>query len=299
MKKFITNVLIFTLLLIATVYAIFLLADGYADPYYLKFSTPKQNHLILGTSKSAQGLQPQIFQEELGINLFNYSFDISKSPFGPVYLASIKRKLNTTQNRQTFVLTVDAWSISSRCQNPNDTSSFRENQSCVANMQSVDKNPNYAYLTKYMFGGYYKLLFKSDVALLHNNGWLEVNLATDTASVNRRTKSTLIDSKSSLAEYKVSNVRLAYLEKTVNYLANLGDVYVVRLPVSPGLFEIEQSLIPDFNALIAARITNANGYLDLSPENNHFTYTDGVHLEKNSGAIVSKKIALWIESKKN
>lgn len=284
------------MLLALSFFAVLSLADGYSDPYYLKFTTPTQNHLILGSSKAAQGLQPSVFNAALGINISNYSFDISKSPFGPAYLKSIKRKLHPATKTGVFILVVDAWSISSRCQNPNDSSSFREKNSCVAQMEHVARNPNFRYLTNYMFGSYYKLLFPSKVALLHEDGWLEVTLATDTAAVNRRTKSTLQDSENSLAEYKFSALRLEYLQKTIAFLQNHGTVYLVRLPVSPKLMEIENQLISDFNTLLKPIAAQTSGYLDLSAKNSFYAYTDGVHLQKASGKIVSEEIAVWIKT---
>ena len=68
-------------------YSIFIQVDGNTDPYYKRFTTPTNNSLILGVSKAAQGLQPQVFNNILNRkDLFNYSFTISSSPYGKLYL---------------------------------------------------------------------------------------------------------------------------------------------------------------------------------------------------------------------
>jgi len=294
MKRFIINTTIFVTLILGSIYIVLSRANGYSDPYYLKFTTPKQNSLIIGTSKAAQGIVPDVVNEILNIDIYNYSFNMSVSPYGPKYLESIKRKLSQKNKNGVFIVTVDCWSISSSCINPDDTLNFRENNSCIGEMKNVDKNPNMQYLLKYMYGNYYRILFKSSVSLLHENGWLEVTLNTDSVSVNRRTKSTLLEYENYLSIYKFSQIRFDYLIKTIEFLEENGDVYLVRLPITPKLMEIENQLNPNFNAQMQQISKKAHGYLDLTPKNDLFNYTDGVHLNQNSGKLVTEEISRWI-----
>lgn len=299
MKKFLINILIFSSLIFVSIYFVLSQADGYSDAFYLKFTTPKQNSLIIGTSKSAQGLLPAVFNEKLDIEIYNYSFTIDGSPYGPTYLKSIKRKLSKNNKNGVFILSVDCWSIISKCDDPNDTLSFRENNSHIAEMKTVDKNPNFSYLLKYMMGNYYKIIHKPSVALLHNDGWLDVSLATDSISVNRRTKTTLANYNKSRDNDLYSSLRLDYLIKTIDFLNAYGDVYLVRLPVIPELMILEENVMPDFNKKMKKAATNAAGYLDLTIYNDLYEYTDGVHLQKESGKKVSEEIANWIKSIEN
>ncbi|HSO87117.1 MAG TPA: hypothetical protein VLQ91_11225 [Draconibacterium sp.] len=296
MKRFIINTLCFISIVLISIYFILLKVDGYTDPYYLKFTTRKQNSLIIGTSKSAQGIVPDIVNEILDIEIYNYSFNMNISPFGPKYLESLKRKLTQKNKNGVFIVTVDCWSISSTCINPNDTLNFRENNSCIGEIKIVDKNPNMQYLYKYMFGNYYKAIFKSSVALLHDNGWYEVSLNMDSISVNRRTYSTLLEYENNISIYKYSQTRVDYLIKTIEFLDTYGDVYLVRLPISPKLMEIENQLNPNFNSIIQQISRKKYDYLDLTPKNDLFNYTDGVHLSKNSSKIVTKEISNWIKN---
>ena len=299
MKRFILNTLLFISIILISIYFILFGVDGHADPYYLKFTTPKQNNLIIGTSKAAQDLNPSVFKEILDIDIYNYSFAMNSSPYGPEYLESIKRKLTQKKQNGIFILTVDCWGITSNSNDPNDSSNFREINSCIGEMEIVDKNPNFQYLVNYMFGNYYRIIHKSSVALLHENGWLEITLKMDSVSVNRRTKSTILKYKNYSSTYKYSQVRFDYLIKTIEFLNEYGDVYLVRLPISPKLMEIENRLIPNFNYRINQISKKTLGYLDLSSKNELFLYTDGVHLSKNSGKLVTEEISKWIKNIKN
>jgi hypothetical protein len=69
----------------------------------------------------------------------------------------------------------------------------------------------------------------------------------------------------------------------------------VRLPVHPSLYEIELELLPDLHSVIANLIPLADGYLDMTDQNSEYQYTDGNHLHKASGKVVSQRVATWIK----
>jgi hypothetical protein len=75
-------------------------ADGKVDQFYLRFTSPAMDNLIIGTSRSAQGILPSTINEELNRKFFNFSFTIAHSPYGPVYLNSIKKKLNPNTSKK-------------------------------------------------------------------------------------------------------------------------------------------------------------------------------------------------------
>jgi hypothetical protein len=299
MKKFIIKTTVFSIIVVTVFVFILGKADGYTDPFYIRFTTPKQNNLILGTSRSAQGLQPKIFDGILTKDFFNYSFTISHSPFGSVYLNSIKKKLNSQIKEGIFIITVDPWSISQKGDNPNDSKKFEENNLALANVNLVNLKPNFEYLIKQLKGKYYTVLtnrFMSKM-FLHNDGWLEVNISMDSASITKRLDNKIkVYRKNNLPNRKLSYVRLSYLKQTVEYLKLHGNVYIVRLPVSPEMFAIEQELMPDFNEIINPICLVTDGYLDMTNENYLYQFIDGNHLWKESGKLVSEKIAEWIKS---
>lgn len=296
MKKFTGYSVVLFIVFIATVLIVLSQADGSADAYYLRFTTARQSSLILGTSKAAQGIQPAVLKRSLKTEMYNYSFSLSISPYGPVYLRSIKNKLDTTRKNGIFILTVDPWSISSNTADPNDSTGFRENNSCIALIENVNKKPNYKYLLHYYEGSYYQILSRNSPARLTGDGWLEVSLNEDEQSIQRRITYMVSDYREKIPQYNYSSVRLRYLLATIRFLENYGQVYLVRLPVHPELFEVEMKLMPDFDAKINEAIGESNGYLDLSDLNSSFTYTDGVHLNRKSGEEVTQRIADWIQN---
>lgn len=307
MKKFILKTIIIGIIPISLFFLILLTANGYSDPFYIRFTTPKQESMILGTSRAAQGIQPSVFKDYADIDIFNYAFTLAQSPFGPTYFESIKRKLNKESNKGIFIIAVDPWSISSMAENPNDVNSFREKNLCLSNTKNVNSNPNFEYLSNNLSGEYYKILLKNSLAFfdfhsytfLHIDGWLEVDIEKPDGKMNKKIMNTLLRYRKKANEFKLSTLRVEYLLKTIEYLNEYGNVFLVRIPVHPKMMEIENSLMPDFEVVINNAITESDGYFDLTYLNNKCLYTDGNHLYKESGKLVTEEIVEWINSKNN
>lgn len=276
------------------------LADGHTDPFYIRFTTPKQHSLITGASRAAQGVRPEVFKELMGRDIYNYAFTNAHSPYGPAYLESIKKKLNPNSQKGLFIVTVDPWSISSETEDPNNLAEFRENELCIANTSIVNVNPNFQYLINNLSGKYYQILLGNGGSMfLHKNGWLEVSVAMDAVAIKERTDEKVRSYReNSLPKYQYSSVRLEYLKKTVRFLKKHGEVYLVRLPVHERILQIEHKLMPDFNEKLEEVISLADGFYDMTPLNAAFQYTDGNHLYKESGEIATRKIIQWIQSQR-
>ena len=301
MKKFIIHIALFSVLVLLSMFLILRKADGYTDPFYVRFTTPKQHSLILGSSKAAQGILPQILNSALGrSDMFNYSFTIGTSPYGPTYLQSIKNKLDYSTKDAIFILAVDAWSISSDGKNPNDIAQFKEKDFLLGKTNEVNQNPNISYLLNSFDNAYYEILLNKYTynmrrsAFLHQDGWLEVStLLYDSLAMKEKELERLHDyQKNYLPYYQFSQTRLAYLEESIDFLKEYGKVYLVRLPVSPLVMEVEDSVVPDLDKKMEyLSVQKAVPYINLSIYNANFLYTDGIHLHKQSGAAVSRLIA--------
>ena len=280
---------------------VFFQADGNSDPHYYHFASSKQKSLILGTSKAAQGLQPDMFDSILNRkDIYNYAFTVAHSPYGPAYLRSIKSKLTENTKDGIFIITIDPYAVSSRLKNPNDTTHFRENSLAVANIENVSSKPNFQYLLKYYGYQYIYILTKKinyvNDDFVHENGWEEVNISMRENALNERIESKLEDYKNKLPEYHFSEVRYSYFERTIEFLKKHGKVFIVRLPVSEPFLIMENSINEDFDNLISKSCEKFNvPYLDFTKIKNDYRYTDGNHLYKTTGAEVSKKIAIWIK----
>lgn len=299
MLQFIKKLFFFAIPLVIAFIGLSLFADGYTDPYYLRFTTPKQKSLIIGTSKAAQGLQPKVFENKLGIKIYNYAFAINQSAFGKVYYESIVKKHKKVKDG-IFIITVDPWSICSKGKNPNDSEQFVENESPLAKTQIVNLYPNVEYLYENLKGKYSDLFIPpSDNLFLHDDGWLEIKgISMNKDSLNKRIANKIIKyKKEHLNQSKFSTKRLYYLLKTIKYLQNYGKIYLVRLPVHESMMKLENELMPDFNDKIKEAINISDDYYDMTSYNNYFIYTDGNHLYKDSGEEVSALIANRILNK--
>ena len=296
MKKFILQLILISFISLSAILIIMSRANGNTDPFYVRFTTPKQQNMILGTSRAAQGLQPDIFEQILKKDINNFAFTIAHSPFGKVYFESVKRKHNKKADG-LFIIAVDPWSISSWCSSPNDMNQFRENNLCLNKTRIVNMNPNVFYILDNLSGKYSDILFKTNPYMfLHKDGWLEIsNIKMDSSSVANRVSSKIETYRyKHLPKTNFSSIRLQYLIKTINYLNDFGDVYLVRLPIHEEMMEIEEDLMCGFDLKIKEAIDLSDGYLDMTPQNNLFDYIDGDHLFKDSGKKVSRFIANWI-----
>ena len=134
---------------------------------------------------------------------------------------------------------------------------------------------------------------------LHDNGWLEISIDIDSASIKKRAdKKIKTYKKTMLPYYKFSEVRRSYLIKTILFLKQHGKVYLVRLPIHPRMMGIEQILMPDFDSIINSAALICDNYFDMTFLNSKFIYIDGNHLTKESGKDASQIIANWILDQK-
>ncbi|MEL6813008.1 MAG: hypothetical protein AAFP76_16915, partial [Bacteroidota bacterium] len=228
MKKFLLHSALFVVLILSSIGAIFYQADGYSDPFYIRFTSPKQNSLILGTSKAAHCFQPSELKSLLpDHSLLNYSFTVAHSPYGPGYYKSIKRKMKKDAANGIFIVTIDAWSIASDGEDPNDESLFPENKSFLYNLETVASKPNVPYLLHWYRKNYLKFFERDPVAFLHDDGWLEINAPMDEDIVVQRLQNKSKELTEKREKFQFSETRLSYLYQTIEFLQALyNDIFI-------------------------------------------------------------------------
>jgi hypothetical protein len=304
-KKFIYKTFFFisVFILFHLVFAIFF-AGGKTDAFYLRFTANKESSLILGSSRAAQGIIPSIINNKLKINgiqknLYNFSFTVSHSPFGPVYYNAIKKKLNHQNKNAVFIIEVNPWSISKEKTNNNDDCSlFREQDLCLANTTSFNITPNLEYLVKNYGRGWGNLLiskYSDSYFILNSDGWLEVTIDLDVNNLDEKIKEKTKEYIEKAKAYNLSLKRIQYLIKTIEMLESHGDILLVRLPVSNQIYDVEKEYFLKFDILISNIAQKYNiQYLTLQEHENKIITTDGNHLYKESGRFISEKIADFI-----
>ena len=150
MKKFVINILKF-LVGISFILLLYILSfqAGSLDFYYKRISSPKQNSLILGNSRSAQGVVPEVVNEFLfpdhKSSIYNFSFAANYSPYGEVYFEAVRKKIDSGSKNGIFIITVDPGSISNNS-NPDDTTLMVDKASFLAHLNCVTCNPNFKYM---------------------------------------------------------------------------------------------------------------------------------------------------------
>ncbi|MBN2858303.1 MAG: hypothetical protein JXN63_07870 [Candidatus Delongbacteria bacterium] len=309
MKAFITKIFTLYLLTGLSVILLFSFADGNTDAFYIRFSSPLQKSLIIGSSRAAQGIVPSIINDELEKTvpnpmLFNYSFALGYSSFGPAYYNSIKRKLDTDSKNGIFIIEVNPWTISENFKTVEDTTKFFENNLPTGSLKDVTSRPNFRYFLDFYDQSYIMIIINRiknipylsknlNTSFLHDDGWFEVSVRMDEKSMKSREKKT-IDKYVNVApvSYKYSNIRYEYFKKTLQYLTIIGSVYLVRLPVKEDIVISENKYMPDFNdKMLSVSEQFGAKFIDLSDSNKNVQFTDGNHLWKESGKKISLDIA--------
>jgi len=298
LKQFVIKIAIFGVIITASITGVFLMADAKTDPFYKKFTSGKQSSLILGSSRIAEGVNPSIINATLpGLNSYNYAFTYNTSPYGPTYLNSIKRKLDTTIKNQIFILGVDPWVLSNDSQNPNDLNAFEEQDKFLGTLKTVNSNPNFNYLIHNYSDPYIKILYNNAVLEVQDDGFMKLTVVLTNEFRAHKKEKTLDNYRGKLDEFNFSTLRLEYLRETINYLNTFGDVYLVRPPIDSQLLDIENALKSNFDELLNNLSTELNvPYFNFSSRGDEFEYTDGHHLLPKSADRLSQEIAISIKN---
>jgi hypothetical protein len=101
-----------------------------------------------------------------------------------------------------------------------------------------------------------------------------------------------------LEEYVPDSLRTAYFVKTISYLKQFGDVYLVRLPVAEEMLELEKQAYPDFSGHLG-QISKAHQvpFIDLTYLSNRYLVPDGNHIYYKSVASFNKILATEISNR--
>jgi hypothetical protein len=296
MNNFIKKTLFLIGIMIISYLFLGLLANGYTDPFYLRFTSPKQKSLIIGSSRAAQGIMPSVLNTTLDakrfINpIYNYSFTILHSPYGNTYYKAIEAKLDKHTTNGLFILDVNPWTISS----DKSINYERETKKELGKLKYFNMYPNYDYLInaykKSIFTTLSNQFVKDTTLKLHDNGWMEVSVKFNIKQFEKsKIEKVKMYKKNNLLRFNISTDRIQWLGKTIDLLNKHGNVILVRVPVSDEILEIEDKLIENFDSLIKTKFKDIP-YLNYKNVNKDYLYIDGNHLYKESSKEFSKKLA--------
>ena len=304
MDKFIFKITLFSILVLIGLSAIVLSADGSSDAYYLKFTTPQQSSMIIGSSRAAQGLQPSEINSVLKRDeIYNYAFTILDTPFGKAYYESIKRNLDTKTKDGLFIVEVSPWTLAMQDLFINDTLIMPETNTFIDKTKCVNSKPNFEYLIESYQEQYFKIINykfrKGDYQTLfvNDDGWWEVNIVSDLFSQDYRVKNKLKTYTSYLKRFKsgLSEYRIGYLKKTLQLLQKHGEVVLVRMPIDNRMLELEDVLSQDFDFIIKELSKDVNlPYINGTVYNKNYNTTDANHLTIESGKRFSSLLQIQL-----
>jgi hypothetical protein len=304
-NRFLVRIFIFSIFPLVTLYGVFLLENGTSDPFYQRFTTPKQSALILGNSKAAQGIVPAVLDQKLfhefGAKIYNYSFTVYNSPYGPVYLESLTKKLDENSKSGYFVITVDPWNIASDINDPDNPDKFEENGRFLAKIDNVNSGQNFTYLFDWFSKSFYEILLmklKPNFSKLHSDGWFETTGDMIGTSEPERRKQMVDFYNDYLTKYRYSEERFKYLQKTIEFLQTKGPVYLVRLPLHQDILKIENELDPDFDSRMNSLSQQYDiPYFEFNNLQLEWKFKDGLHMTLESARDfsdhLSKEILLF------
>lgn len=310
-RKLIIKFTVFSVILAGVYFfAIWQLVQGQVDYFYAKF-TNQASSMIIGISRANDGISPNIIEQNFGKNeidypVLNFAFTNQISDYGPVYLNAIKKKILPQTKNGLFILEINPGSLSILKTLPDTEKSLEKDQSFLSDMRNFNRHPNYEYVRKMYSHSLYKGFKKSrriDVMrYCHPDGWQEVMQKNEYYEVSNEeitewTEAKLNEFSKTKDLFKPSQIRLKYLEETINYLKDFGQVFLVRLPICNEFLEKEQLAWPEFNSRIeeTARKTGVN-YFDYSMMGSQYTTYDGSHLFGNSAKAFTQKLCNDIKS---
>jgi hypothetical protein len=275
------------------------------DDFYYRFTTPRSNSLILGSSRAAQGIKPEVINQMIctdeSCKIINHSFAGGPSSIGPNYLREIEKKLIEDSRNGLFIFSVNPWNLTTTLDNVEDDSlEFFEvkRKLFVGNLKSSSVNPNLEYLWTHWNNKFsvFENVFKHSINYggilqLHADGWLEVNIPMDSVSVRNRIITSTNGYIETSRRVKWSDTRFYFFEKIIKYLQTRGEVYLVRMPVSRDMYDLEQITFPDFNEKMNYIVNKYDvPFINFIEKSGSFVTTDTHHLWKKESERISYDI---------
>jgi len=296
MKKFFIKSIIFFSLVFSIISFILLFYGGYVDYYYPKFASPTATSLILGDSRSFQGIQPQVINNyfkdsNLELNVLNYSFTIVETAYGEPYKKSIVKKLDPNAKNGIFILSVHPYLLSARDENDNpEKNIYFETNLPPNNMNTVNSKLNIEYFFRNFNYFHFRGIIKK-TSETHKDGWLEeTNLPDDKQLLAKWKKNQIMLYTGFTKKWRKSSKRVQSLEEISKILKKHGNVFLVRLPIDKELLDIENEYWVNFDKDMQ-NMSDKNGldYINFTI-NNHFTTYDGIHIDKFKGVGFTKML---------
>lgn len=263
---------------------IFTLIPEERDPYYLKFTKGNFKGLIIGSSRTAQGIIPS----RIAPAIYNYSFNSIIAPYGPAYERAISGKVSPDA-RGPFIIEVNPSLLAlSPIRERADVFTFPEDEGFLAKMWFSELDPNPEYVLRSRRTPAYRTPMK-DPLKLHEDGWLEIPPNQQHEWMKKN--GVMVNSYERLFRtHALSEKRITYLKSIVKSLSTRGEVFLIRMPTSPEVTAVEDKYFPGFDGFLT-KLAHESGVRPINLFRMEGLVTkDGDHLTKDSAEKVSDLI---------
>jgi hypothetical protein len=300
-RKFIFKLTLICAIVIGLHAAMIPLVDGTTMIYYYKCSSPQQNNLIIGTSRGSQGIMPSVLKDSLGIDVLNFAFNGTTSPYGQVYTHAILEKLDPTTTNGRFILCVDPWAIRVMTDSITGEEEFPEEKNILNKIHSFNLYPNIEFIAQDYNQGWGNIAYtrwrKNSSLNGHRDGWVEVTREINPQEIAKREKGKADGFRKSLPESRIADYRLQELSDLIKTLEKHGNVYMVRLPIGETIYAIEHEFCPTFDSMMDSLANQHNSaYLSMQTNSSQMIFNDGHHINRAYAPVCTSIIANWIKN---
>lgn len=256
---------------------------GRIGDIYPRVITPRQHSLVIGTSRAAQSVNPLILNECLEElytpDLYNFAFHLDISSYNPYYVEAIRKKLLPYDGQKHyFILAVDPWSFDDGVVSPPELS-----------LRSVSSRPNLEFIVK----NFTRIWFTPFPTYSYVNRYGRTEVYYEPGNEEewrQRVKARLAVYEGRAAQFVYSTSREHVCRQLITELSKRGDVYLVRIPVSKPMLDLENKVCKDFSKRMQ-QLAHEKGvwFFDFSHED--YRTTDGNHLTLKEGDRFSRALA--------
>ncbi len=284
MKKFVIKTAVAVLITVALfVMAFCVIPSGRIGDVYPRVSSPLQQSLVIGTSRAAQAVNPEIINAKLqGVyspTLYNFAFHLDASSYNEVYERAIYKKLAPKDGHSNlFVLTVDPWALRTLDSVPQELA-----------LRSYSARPNLEHIAKNFSRSWFSPL--PTHSFVNENGRTEVDYEPKTRKEwEKRVEMRLVAYEDMAKNYSYSHKSQQVLERLVLNLGKRGTVCLVRIPTSQPMKELEHKICPKFDIMMNA-VAQKHGIAYYNFAEADYATTDGNHLTQKEGNRFSAALA--------
>lgn len=292
MKKFILGTLTFALaVIIIFTLAFAFIPSGRMGDVYERITSPLQSSIVIGTSRAAQAVNPEIINSRLKTAyftpLYNFAFHLDASSYNEVYETAIYKKLAPCINRRNiFVIAVDPWAVRKLDSVPREL-----------DLHSYSQSPNMEYIAKNFSRSWFSPL--PTHSFVNKYGRTEVDYVPKTKEEWEKRVDMRLAAYIDMAKKYCYDQNSQYvLERIIDTLKKRGDIFLVRIPVSKPMRNLENKICPDFDdRMFTISKKHAIAYFDFKKAD--YKTTDGNHMTQSEGNRFSKELADSIAKKVN